>query len=284
MKISVIVPLYYGKRYINIIEKMILESNFDKSDVELIFVNDCPNEYISPNEIVAEKFEVKLITNSQNMGIHAARIVGLSEAKGDYIIFLDQDDEVSLDCLRSQYNAITNTGADVVVGNGFIEDNNGRRNKIFCNKFSQWISIRERPFIMVRDFIVSPGQCIIRKASFPDYWIKNILKKNGTDDYYLWLLMFDSGAIFRINFETIYTHKNTGHNFSSNSGKMFDSLVDMLSLLRSSKYPFKKYTLLAKAIHFKANYKKTPFKFLLKNPIIFMYNVLHRIVWRGYHY
>ena len=92
--ISVIIPLYKGKRFIPKLIDM-FEQNAKKVDekVEIIFINDFPGEEI--NETFSNPYlDIKLINNEKNYGIHFSRVRGIHNASGKYIYMLDQDDEI----------------------------------------------------------------------------------------------------------------------------------------------------------------------------------------------
>ena len=91
--ISVIVPLYHGKKFVPvIIEKVksmqqLLSEKINDSNVELVFINDYPDEKIvipETNSII-----IKLFSHSKNKGIHQARVTGLENCIGNFVLFLD---------------------------------------------------------------------------------------------------------------------------------------------------------------------------------------------------
>ena len=84
MKLSVIIPYYQGQNYINkAIESCI------HPDMEIIVVDD-----FSPDPFVYHGDKpVKVIRLDTNVGQGLARNAGLDAARGEWITFLDQDDE-----------------------------------------------------------------------------------------------------------------------------------------------------------------------------------------------
>ena len=77
-------------------------------DFELIIVDDCSTDstvklcekYISLNK------NVKLFRHSKNSSSHAARMTGVKNAKGKYVLFLDGDDYFFIDALEKLKNEI----------------------------------------------------------------------------------------------------------------------------------------------------------------------------------
>lgn len=281
MDISIITPIYYGNRYLNNYLENIEKACKKMNKVEVILVNDSPNIKLEFNREIVKNFELRIIANSKNEGIHKSRCIGLENARGKYILFLDQDDEIVEDALIIQYKIIKR-GADMVLGNGVYEDK-VNKNNIFSNKFSQKFATKKEPYILARNFIISPGQCLIKKESIPLDWIRYHLKLNGVDDYLLWLLMFDKKMNIVCNFNIVYVHKYTGENVSLDNEKMFESQLEMIKILEKyANYNMKDLKKLKRAINYKHNYKKNFMLETLKNLDIFFYNVYYRIFWRGY--
>ena len=118
MDVSIIIPIYKGNGYIESLLNKI-EKNYQGSqkEIEVIFVNDYPDEEI----IVGSQhdFPIRIINNEMNQGIHQTRINGLKKAVGKYILFLDQDDEISDFFIKSQLEHIGD--ADLCIANGIME-------------------------------------------------------------------------------------------------------------------------------------------------------------------
>lgn len=250
--ISVIIPFYNGNLFINSLIKNLdkVKRELQKKciiDLEVIIVNDSPE--IKVEYINVSKLNIKVINNLFNVGIHKSRVNGLEAASGEWIIFLDQDDLLIPDGILSALKKL-DTG-DVVVSNGFYE-RKGKKERIYNNISSMKYLVREEKFIKIRNLIASPGQCLIRRAAVPEIWQKNIIKQNGADDWYLWLLLFNEKAKFEVNNQYAYVHRSTEHgNISFNYEKMYLSCREMLDILREVSYPDKKEKKLARAIHFK---------------------------------
>lgn len=60
---------------------------------------------------------VRIIHHDKNLGLSAARNTGLEQAYGEYVYFMDSDDEITEDCIENLYQAISDSGADWVMGN-----------------------------------------------------------------------------------------------------------------------------------------------------------------------
>lgn len=229
--VSVIIPIYKGEKYIpywlDIISKNVAQLEAD--NVELIFINDYPDEELQ-QIVMPSNFNAKVYNTNVNRGIHGARIYGLNQANGNYVIFLDQDDRISEDHIATQLAAIGD--ADAVIGNGLNEHYCcERKDVIYANELAHQNAGLLDVMIECGNTIVSPGQVMILKKSIPEIWTRNILKNNGADDYFLWLIMLSEGKKFAVNRKNIYLHVATGANLSLIDSFMHASLREMLFYL-----------------------------------------------------
>lgn len=283
--ISVIVPLYKGKKYIepliDNVKKMknVLMEKLESSSVELIFVNDYPQENINVN--FEGDLNVLVVSHDANRGIHQARITGMHHAKGEYLLFLDQDDVLDEDFLFSHINKIYDN--DVVVSNGF-KDYGDKKIRLYKNRLAEKLVCNYKTYIYGTDMIFSPGQCLVRKSAIPWEWEEKILQKNGCDDFLLWLLMFNKKCKFIANFRTNYYHRETKQNFSGCSIRMNASFEEVINRLEDIPYIKKgDIAVLQKRLCIKKERKSAArlFKILVKSPAICFYTIMYKL--SGYH-
>jgi len=127
MKISIIVPIYNMERYLKeCLESIMLQT---LKDIEIICVND--GSYDRSQEILNEyawKDKRIKIINQTNAGVSSARNVGIRNATGEYLYFLDPDDYFpDEETLSDMYDAAIKHKA-LICGGGFREDFCDRRN------------------------------------------------------------------------------------------------------------------------------------------------------------
>ena len=101
-KISVIIPTYNRGYSIARAIKCVLKQTFQ--DFEIIIVDDGSQD--STEEVVGQfkDTRIRYLAHSQNKGEPAARNTGVMAAKGEYIAFLDSDDEWLPNKLEIQLN------------------------------------------------------------------------------------------------------------------------------------------------------------------------------------
>ena len=239
MLVSVIVPFYKGNKYIfdlcSSIEKNVnyLKEKQSECLIECIIVNDSPDvNVILPD--VDFNFKIQVVYHEKNAGIQQARVTGLEYAKGDYIVFLDQDDELLNYAIFEEINNIDN--ADVLICNALIENEKHETHKLYSTNGMQKNALTLNAYIFGHNRIVSPGHCMIKKTSIPIEWKQNIMEVNGSDDLFLWILMFSKGSIFKADSKPVYIHKNTGENLSAASNAMTQSSLSMVKYLSQIDY------------------------------------------------
>ncbi len=90
--ISVIIPSYNRKEYLKKAIESVLKQTYQNK--EIIIVDDCSND--GTEEYFTEKYKddsrIKFYKNKENLGAGASRKNGYDKSKGNYIIFMDDDD------------------------------------------------------------------------------------------------------------------------------------------------------------------------------------------------
>ncbi|WP_300699489.1 glycosyltransferase [Bacteroides sp.] len=110
--ITVIVPIYNVEPYLRKCIDSILVQTYQH--LEIILVNDgsTDNCGIICDEYAPKDARIKVI-HQKNKGVSAARNIGLSQAQGTYIGFIDPDDWISPDMYQCLYNELINREADM---------------------------------------------------------------------------------------------------------------------------------------------------------------------------
>ncbi len=113
-KISVIIPVYNAEEYLH----QCLESviNQTLTDIEIICVNDGSTD---GSRNILEEFmnrdnRVRVI-DCENGGAGTARNIGLAQAKGIYLSFLDADDFFEKEMLKEGFDVLEKEKSDIVI-------------------------------------------------------------------------------------------------------------------------------------------------------------------------
>lgn len=115
VKISIIIPCYNVAVYIKKCLDSIYNQNVNKKDFEVIAVIDgSPDESENICLRYAEKYLNLRVIKISNSGVYAARNVGIMEATGKYIWFVDPDDYIEHDALSKILFILNNEELDIL--------------------------------------------------------------------------------------------------------------------------------------------------------------------------
>jgi glycosyltransferase involved in cell wall biosynthesis len=204
--ISVICPVYNVALYLEECINSVINQSF--SDWELILVDDGSTDNCDKicDEYVTKDTRISVI-HKENGGVASARNLGMTHAKGEYVIFLDSDDLFKPNALRDLYDvALQNTDCYIVQGahevmkysslangqlvacditiskidnhriikKGIVFNSNDYYSEVLCgHMFSQNVLIR-RDFLLANKIRYNESQCYMEDAAF---WV-NLLSFN----------------------------------------------------------------------------------------------------------
>jgi glycosyltransferase involved in cell wall biosynthesis len=87
-------------------------------DIEVIVVNDYSpdvrDRMIMEEYAFAYPNKIRCVYHNSNKGLGAARNTGIANAEGEYLLFVDSDDYISLDACEKMYATATANSADLV--------------------------------------------------------------------------------------------------------------------------------------------------------------------------
>lgn len=117
--ISVIIPVFNAQdAIVPLIAKLLSEKT---ASIEIIVVNDGSTD--ATEAVLGTLDDERLIVIGQNnQGVYAARNAALAAHRGEWVIFLDADDQVEDHFLRERFAIACRAQADVVIFNGWHGD------------------------------------------------------------------------------------------------------------------------------------------------------------------
>ena len=112
-KVSIIIPVYNTEKYLDACIRSVLKPTY--TNWELLLINDGSTDNSENICLSYANFDdrIKVISQANN-GVSAARNVGMEQANGKYITFLDSDDEFEDDAVEVLLSDIIQTDADIV--------------------------------------------------------------------------------------------------------------------------------------------------------------------------
>ena len=101
--VSIIVPVFNGEKYINKCTSVINHQTFDKN-FEVIMVDDGSTD--KSFELIKKTSlrNLKYYQNKENSGVSFTRNVGIEKSRGEYIYFMDVDDDIDPNAIKILYD------------------------------------------------------------------------------------------------------------------------------------------------------------------------------------
>jgi glycosyltransferase involved in cell wall biosynthesis len=94
-------------------------------DFEVILIDDCSTdnsfEQIRKYENIS-RLKITSLRSSQNCGAGMSRNIGIKEAKGEFLLFLDSDDYLDVSCLREIDKVIEDSNCECLIYDYYRED------------------------------------------------------------------------------------------------------------------------------------------------------------------
>lgn len=159
MKVSVIIPTYNSSEYLDECLESVINQTFDDYEIIIVDNNSQDNTVEKINGYKNKFSNITLIRLDANYKQGIARNIGVQNAIGGYIMFLDSDDKVKNDFIEKMYKKITSDNADITIckwapfdnKTGKIKYNHGYANfhrlpEKFRNKGFNWRDIKSELF------------------------------------------------------------------------------------------------------------------------------------------
>ena len=191
MNISVVIPSYNRKDFL----KRSIDSaiNQTKKPLEIIVVDDGSTD--GTETMIKSDYDFVKFIKQKNKGVSAARNIGIEVSIGEWICFLDSDDEWKKDKLEKQINAMkSNPGYKFFHSNEIWIKNGLRINQKKKHK-KYGGDIFDKCLDMCR---ISPSSVMINKTVFDE--VGNFNEDLVVcEDYELWLRICDKYRVFFID-------------------------------------------------------------------------------------
>lgn len=218
-KISVIIPLYNEEKYIKECINSVINQTY--KNIEIIVVDDKSTDN-SLNELKSIKDKrIKIIELKENKGVSNARNIGIKEAKGDYICFLDSDDFWRRDKLKKQIKYIQDKA---IIYSDYVYTNaNGKTIKqVIVPKKMTYKDALKNTCIFTSTVMVDMNKISKEDLHMPSLDI-------GEDTYVWWNILKKGITAYAIN-EPLAFYRRKGKSLSSNKFKAVICAYKLYSL------------------------------------------------------
>ena len=114
-KLSVIIPAFNAENTLERCIKSILRQSF--SDYEIIIIDDGSTDSSREiSDLYCRRDKRMQVVHQNNSGVSVARNVGINIASGQYIMFVDSDDEIESSFFAEYIEAVEKTNCDIIIG------------------------------------------------------------------------------------------------------------------------------------------------------------------------
>ena len=203
IKLSFIIPVFNVEQYI---EKCILSienQDISHSEYEIIVVNDgTMDNSVSIIKCLQQKYGNIKLYNKENGGLSSARNFGLKYATGDYIWFIDSDDFIDSNVLKSIIDKAYSENLDVLCFGNKDVYSNGNVLYPYTRKPLN-IIVSGIDFLQHYELSIAAWSCIMKRKLFTQY---NIQFTEGIyhEDYEFILYLYE--YCDRITYMDIYPY------------------------------------------------------------------------------
>ncbi len=215
-KVTVLMAVYNGEKYLRDSIESILQQTF--TDFEFLIINDGSTDgTVSIIESFTDK-RIRLIHNEINVGLVDSLNKGIKLSSGEYIARMDADDMSLSSRLDKQVQFLnSNLAVSAVASHIRFMNADGNAKGYWNNELK--INTRAEIYgaLPKYDCIAHPT-VVIRKEVISKYLYRKAQK--NVEDWDLWLRMVADGLIiekinevllmYRIHFESVTMHRNTG--------------------------------------------------------------------------
>lgn len=227
--VSAVITTY--KRPFDIIKRAaesILNQTYE--NIELIIVDDSPSDYDLRDEVQsmmdALGERVKYIQHEKNMGACAARNTGLKAAEGEYIAFLDDDDEWLPEKIEKQLEKFSNQEIALVYCGYYVVDTCNNTKKVFQTTYRKGKVFGE---LIYANFIGSTSFPLIKKSVIEKLGGFDE-KMKAAQDYEMWLRIAKEYKIDYVEEPLVNYYVHEGEQITKNHKGRADAFLRLLDI------------------------------------------------------
>tara|TARA_R110002020_G_scaffold410898_3_gene620602 strand:+ start:194 stop:973 length:780 start_codon:yes stop_codon:yes gene_type:complete len=211
-KVSIITPLYNSERFITQTITSVKSQTY--TNWEMLIVDDCStdNGYQIAADFAKDDERIRLFRLTENSGAGIARNMGIENADGEFIAFLDSDDIWHPDKLNKQIDYMKKTGADVCFSSYGLLDEKGNA----LNKKVQALSKVDFNKLLKSNYIGNLT-AVYRVSEIGKVYSPQIRKRQ---DWALWLKILKKGHVAYGMMEVLADYRLRTDSLSSNKIQM----------------------------------------------------------------
>ena len=280
--VSVIIPCYNHAHYLPVAIESVL--NQSHSAIEIIVVDDGSTD--NTKQVALNYPQVKYIWQ-QNQGLPASRNTGIRNCTGDYIVFLDADDWLYTDAIKTNLRYLRQNDQLAFVSGAYEEVKEINKVNLICKNE---ITSNHYQQLLFSNYVGMISTVLYRRWVFDEVLFDESLK--ACEDYDLYLKITRRHPVLH-HTETIAAYRRHQSNMSLDYPLMLSSSLTVLQQQRSELKTVQEFEAYKKGQRFwkkyyaqktyqkarmaNSGYTKRDLSFLLKNSpfLFFKFIIVH---------
>lgn len=236
-KISIIIPIFNAEKFIGKCINSIIKQTYSK--LELILVNDGSTDD-TLNLLMHYKnlYDSIIVINKINEGPGIARNVGLDIASGDFVMFVDADDYLMINCCENVIEYIKNSDADFVCYGAKFISNEKHTIRGFSYEYKEIRNIDILiNYLAIGEIKSVAWNKIYRKSTIDKHKVRFPLKRINEDSMFVMTMSLYSKFIKLVPGVFYYHTSFNPFSFTNNiSIEHFSSTIEVLDAEKSLLY------------------------------------------------
>ena len=225
--ISVIIPAYNAASVIARTLDSVLSQTF--TDFEILVVNDGSPD-TTELESVLDSYRI-VYHKQENRGAGAARNVGVNNARGQFLAFLDADDYWLPNYLEAQMTVLQKSGADAVYCDALFVGSPALKDKTYMELAPSRTEVTPESLLAVDVGVITSGVIARRQPVLAVGGFDETIRRG--QDFDLWLRMAQKGFRFACHREVLLHYTVSDSGLSGDTVNQLRRRIDLLETIRT---------------------------------------------------
>lgn len=206
--VSIITPVYNAERFIKETVQSIIEQKYDKFELLLVDDHSTDNSLAIVSKFAEADSRIKILQTPHNSGAAVARNIGLENATGQYVAFVDSDDKWKNNKLTEQIRVMkeNNYGFTYTNFEMISESNEVIKKQVALPEKLNYSAL-------LKNTAIACSTVVIDKKVFGDFMMPQVRKGQDTAT---WLMLLRDGGTAHLVDEVLGSYRIVKGSISSN--------------------------------------------------------------------
>jgi glycosyltransferase involved in cell wall biosynthesis len=228
--VSVIIPAYNTAKYIAATLQSVLSQTF--TNFEIILINDGSPDSNDFEIAIQPFFERIVYLKQENRGPGSARNLGIKQARGQFVAFLDSDDVWLPDYLHKQMKLFDRTPSlDMVYSDALLCALDGSSRKTYMEACPSSSPVTFESLVVEDSQVITSGTVARRRTIVEAGLFDESKAVIGSEDYDLWLRVAYYGGVIAFQREVLLKHMIRPNSLSSDGVRILENIIKVLTKL-----------------------------------------------------